>query len=96
MPSLRPRNNSGYAISPAGIIFLAILGAAFAVCCGVVILRFYGEASEGEEEHDWRKRLPAQDRYMWTVRRRGMKRLSQEGGGFVMTRGARHVPASSR
>jgi hypothetical protein len=97
MSPLHPRGNSGYAIPPAAIIFLAILGAAFAVCCGVVILRFHGE--DTDEEQVWQKRVPEQDAYMQAVRRRGMRRMGKEGGeslGMRGARGTRRMPASPR
>jgi hypothetical protein len=90
---LHHRDNSGFAIPSAAIIFLAILGAAFAVCCGVAVLRLY---REDIHENDWRKRRPEQDHYMWAVRRRGMRRLSKEGAIFLGAGKAMRAPASPR
>jgi hypothetical protein len=70
------RDNMGFDISPALIIFLVILGAGFAVCCGFAIMRFYGE--DPDERH-WTKRTPEQDAYMREVRILNMKKLSRGG-----------------
>ncbi|OAL56398.1 hypothetical protein IQ07DRAFT_6095 [Pyrenochaeta sp. DS3sAY3a] len=59
---LGKRDNMGFQIAPALIIFLVILGSGALVCCGFAIFRFYG----GDVDNDaaWTRRSPEQDRYM--------------------------------
>ncbi|KAJ4355029.1 hypothetical protein N0V95_003300 [Ascochyta clinopodiicola] len=59
---LGKRDNMGFQIAPALIIFLVILGAGALVVCGFAVLRFWG----GDEDKDtgYMHRSVEQDRYM--------------------------------
>lgn len=71
---LGKRDNMGFQIAPALIIFLVILGAGALVVCGSVVMRFWGgEAQDTSYTH----RSVEQDRYMREVRERTWGRLPQ-------------------
>ncbi|KAF2026222.1 hypothetical protein EK21DRAFT_74590 [Setomelanomma holmii] len=73
---LQKRDNMGFAISPALIIFLVILGAGFMVCCGFAVVRFYG----GDiDQNQYVRRNPEQDAYMRKVRERNWNKLPRLG-----------------
>lgn len=59
---LGKRDNMGFQIAPALIIFLVILGSGALVCCGFAIFRFYG--GDVETDAAWTRRSPEQDLYM--------------------------------
>lgn len=70
---LSKRDNMGFDISPALIIFLVILGAGGLVVCGFAVMRFWG----GNEAQDtsYMNRSVEQDRYMREVRERTWGKL---------------------
>lgn len=70
---LSKRDNMGFDIAPALIIFLVILGAGGLVICGFAVMRFYG----GDEAQDtsYMNRSVEQDRYMREVRERTWGKL---------------------
>jgi hypothetical protein len=72
MMGFQKRDNEGFAISPAAIIFLVILGSGFLVCAGFAIFRFYGD--NDADQRVWQHRSVAQDVYMREVRERAWKR----------------------
>ena len=81
---LDKRDNMGFQVAPALIIFLVILGAGGLVICGFAVMRFYG----GEEAQDtaYMNRSVEQDRYMREVRERAWGKLPryyirQQAGG---------------
>ena len=84
---LDKRDNMGFQIAPALIIFLVILGAGGLVICGFAIMRFYG----GDEAEDtaYMNRSVEQDRYMREVRERAWGKLpryyirQQTGGNHL-------------
>lgn len=67
------RDNMGFQVAPALIIFLVILGAGALVICGFAVMRFWG----GDEEQDtsYMNRSVEQDRYMREVRERTWGKL---------------------
>jgi hypothetical protein len=74
---LDKRDNMGFQIAPALIIFLVILGAGALVVCGFAVMRFWG----GDEAQDgnWVNRSPEQDAYMREVRERTWNKIPQLG-----------------
>ncbi|KAH8731644.1 hypothetical protein GQ44DRAFT_699035 [Phaeosphaeriaceae sp. PMI808] len=89
---LLPRDNQGYSISPALIIFLVILGSGFLVCCGFAIFRFYGA-----DENQGDKTSPEQEAYMRKVRERTLKSLSKismQSQRIYPKRNLNHTPLS--
>lgn len=74
---LEKRDNMGFQIAPALIIFLVILGAGAMVCCGFAIMRFYG--GDVEDQSHWNNRSPEQDSYMREVRERNWGKLPKLG-----------------
>ncbi|XP_014553424.1 hypothetical protein COCVIDRAFT_107720 [Bipolaris victoriae FI3] len=74
---LQKRDNMGFNLAPALIIFLVILGAGGLVCCGFAIFRFYGK--DPDSEASLYNRSPEQDAYMREVRERNWSRLPQLG-----------------
>ncbi|KAJ8112023.1 hypothetical protein OPT61_g5515 [Boeremia exigua] len=70
---LDKRDNMGYQVAPALIIFLVILGAGGMVVCGFAVMRFWG----GDEAQDttYMNRSVEQDRYMREVRERTWGKL---------------------
>ncbi|KZM26219.1 hypothetical protein ST47_g2644 [Ascochyta rabiei] len=70
---LGKRDNMGFQMAPALIIFLVILGAGALVVCGFAVMRFWG----GDEEKDtgYMNRSVEQDRYMREVRERTWGKL---------------------
>ncbi|KAF2845664.1 hypothetical protein T440DRAFT_483174 [Plenodomus tracheiphilus IPT5] len=70
---LQKRDNMGFDISPALIIFLVILGAGALVICGFAVMRFYG--GDIEDQSSWNARTPEQDAYMREVRERNWSKL---------------------
>lgn len=73
---LSKRDNMGFSISPALIIFLVILGAGGLVVCGFAVARFYG--GDIEDESSRYARTPEQDSYMREVRERNWSKLSHK------------------
>lgn len=67
------RDNMGFQIAPALIIFLVILGGGALVVCGFAVMRFWG----GDEAQDtsYTNRSVEQDRYMREVRERTWGKL---------------------
>lgn len=67
------RDNMGYAMAPALIVFVVILGAGGLVVCGFAVMRFWG----GDEAQDttYMNRSVEQDRYMREVRERTWGKL---------------------
>ncbi|KAF2241221.1 hypothetical protein BU26DRAFT_404012, partial [Trematosphaeria pertusa] len=63
---LEKRDNMGFAIPPAAIILLVMLGAAFLVCMGFAVARFLVD----DKDDTWTRRPVAQDDYMREVRAR--------------------------
>tara|TARA_R110002003_G_scaffold244_1_gene17405 strand:+ start:9812 stop:10123 length:312 start_codon:yes stop_codon:yes gene_type:complete len=93
---LQKRDNMGFAISPALIIFLVILGAGFLVCCGFAIVRFYGDDAD---QNQYTRRDPAQDAYMREVRERNWNKLPRLGARQVYPNSnpnMAHAPMSPR
>jgi hypothetical protein len=74
---LDKRDNMGFQIAPALIIFLVILGAGALVVCGFAVMRFWG----GDEAQDgtWINRSEEQNAYMREVRERTWGKLPQLG-----------------
>lgn len=70
---LDKRDNMGFQIAPALIIFLVILGGGGLVCCGFAVMRLWS----GDEAQDtgFMKRSVEQDRYMREVRERTWGKL---------------------
>lgn len=70
---LGKRDNNGFQMAPALIIFLVILGAGALICCGFAVMRFWG----GDEAQDtaYMNRSVEQDRYMREVRERTWGKL---------------------
>ncbi|KAI8932927.1 hypothetical protein NX059_010398 [Plenodomus lindquistii] len=67
------RDNMGFGIAPALIIFLVILGAGGLVLCGFAVMRFYG--GDAEDQSHMFSRTPEQDAYMREVRERNWGKL---------------------
>ncbi|KAF9695613.1 hypothetical protein EKO04_006601 [Ascochyta lentis] len=67
------RDNEGFQIAPALIIFLVILGAGALVICGFAVMRFWG--GDNEKDTAYMHRSVEQDRYMREVRERTWGRL---------------------
>jgi hypothetical protein len=94
--ALAKRDNMGYAMAPALIVFLCILGAGFAVCIGFAIFRFYGDSGNSDF---WQKRNPEQDAYMREIRERNWHRLSRITGQNIYSapnQDMAHAPMSPR
>ncbi|KAH9869917.1 hypothetical protein J1614_006838 [Plenodomus biglobosus] len=70
---LQKRDNMGFDIAPALIIFLVILGAGALVICGFAVMRFYG--GDIEDESNYNARNPEQDAYMREVRERNWNKF---------------------
>jgi hypothetical protein len=69
---LDKRDNMGFQVAPALIIFLVILGGGALVCCGFAVYRFWGpEVQDTNHMH----RSVEQDRYMREVRERTWGKL---------------------
>lgn len=69
---LDKRDNMGFQVAPALIIFLVILGGGALVCCGFAVYRFWGpEAPDTNYMH----RSVEQDQYMREVRERTWGKL---------------------
>jgi len=86
----------GFAIAPALIIFLVIVGGGAMVCIGFAIYRFYGEDLN---HNSWKNRTPEQDAYMREVRERNWKKLPKTGRGKVYRpshQDMAHAPMSLR
>ncbi|KAF1844135.1 uncharacterized protein K460DRAFT_286883 [Cucurbitaria berberidis CBS 394.84] len=94
---MQKRDNMGFQIAPALIIFLVILGAGFLICCGFAVYRSYHAA---EDDPSWSARSPEQDAYMREVRERNWGRFSKPGGqnlaGPSFNRNMAHAPMSPR
>lgn len=73
---LEKRDNMGFQIAPALIIFLVILGAGGLVVCGFAVLRFYGGDDAQETSYN---RSPEQEAYMREVRERTWGKLPRLG-----------------
>lgn len=69
---LDKRDNMGFQVAPALIIFLVILGGGALVCCGFAIYRFYGPETPDD---NFMHRSVEQDRYMREVRERTWGKL---------------------
>ncbi|KAF1837396.1 hypothetical protein BDW02DRAFT_518953 [Decorospora gaudefroyi] len=95
---LQKRDNMGFQIAPALIIFLVILGAGALVCCGFAIYRF----SHGRDEDESNRfvRSPEQDLYMREVRERSWRKLPKVGArsaeDYYSDRYLAHAPMSPR
>jgi hypothetical protein len=78
MPALylEKRDNMGYAIPPAAIILLILVGAGGCVCVGFAIHRLMGAA---DADHGYRARTAEQEDYMREVRTRNLHGLMVEG-----------------
>ncbi|CAO2652359.1 Nn.00g006420.m01.CDS01 [Neocucurbitaria sp. VM-36] len=74
---LQKRDNMGFQIAPALIIFLVILGAGGLVCCGFAIYRFH--SGDVEDTSRWNNRSPEQDAYMREVRERNWGKVQRIG-----------------
>lgn len=70
---LQKRDNMGFTIAPALIIFLVILGSGALVICGFAVMRFYG--GDIEDQSSYNARSPEQDAYMREVRERNWNKL---------------------
>lgn len=94
---LLKRDNMGFEIAPALIIFLVILGAGGLVICGFAVFRFYG--GDIEDESSWNSRSPEQDAYMREVRERNwgkFPRLATQNFQSSSSRNLAHAPISPR
>lgn len=67
------RDNMGFQIAPALIIFLVILGAGALVVCGFAVMRFWG--GDIEADSSYMHRSVEQDQYMREVRERTWGKL---------------------
>lgn len=85
---LDKRDNMGFQIAPALIIFLVILGAGALVICGFAVMRFWG----GDEAQDtsYMNRSVEQDRYMREVRERTWGKLPK----YYVARQQQYSPSS--
>jgi hypothetical protein len=95
---LDKRDNMGFQVAPALIIFLVILGAGGLVVCGFAVMRFYG----GDEAQDttYMNRSVEQDRYMREVRERAWGKLPryyirQQASGSNLAHDGQSVGASN-
>lgn len=70
---LDKRDNMGFQIAPALIIFLVILGAGALVVCGFAVMRFWG--GDDAQDTSYMNRSVEQDRYMREVRERTWGKL---------------------
>lgn len=70
---LDKRDNMGFQIPPALIIFLVILGGGALVCCGFAVMRFWG--GDAAQDTNYMHRSVEQDRYMREVRERTWGKL---------------------
>ncbi|KAF1963324.1 hypothetical protein CC80DRAFT_486719 [Byssothecium circinans] len=77
MPSLTPRDNMGYAIHPAGIVVLCILGSGVLVFILFGMFRFYGQPNANEGTY--RPMTVEQMSYIKDVRDRNLEELAYEG-----------------
>lgn len=93
---LHKRDNMGFQMAPSLIIFLVILGAGGAVCCGFAIFRFYS----GDPADDTRfNRSAEQDAYMREVRERTFRKLpnlAMRGPSYFPNGNLSHAPISPR
>ena len=85
---LEKRDNMGFALSPALIIFLVILGGGALVCIGFAFYRFYGDDAD---QHHWTHRTPEQDAYMKEVRERTWRKLPKPGARHLHTPSSQHL-----
>jgi hypothetical protein len=93
---LARRDNMGFAIAPALIIFLVIVGGGALVCIGCAIYGFY---SDDFNDNGWRNRTPEQDAYMKEVRERNWSKLPRMAGRNVYRpshQNLAHAPVSHR
>jgi hypothetical protein len=67
------RDNMGFQVAPALIIFLVILGAGALVICGFAVMRFWG--GDVQQDMSYQHRSVEQDRYMREVRERTWGRI---------------------
>lgn len=90
---LHKRDNMGFQLAPALIIFLVILGSGLLVCCGFAIFRFYSSAPEDSPSRF--NRSAEQDAYMREVRERNWSKLPKLGirGAYYPQQHA-HAPMS--
>lgn len=87
----------GFQIAPTLIIFLVILGAGLALCCGLAIMRLY--SGEVESDARWTVRSPEQDAYMREVRQRNWSGFVRAGSRDVYNSSnlnLAHAPVSVR
>jgi hypothetical protein len=94
--TLQKRDNEGFAIPPALIIFLIILGAGFGVC---VVFAVVGMHSDPHDPDRWQKRRPDQDAYMREVRERNhfkLESMSMRGLHAPRNQNLAHAPMSPR